>query len=390
MSTQLQSTWRSDPIEAPLSRWARDRIASASARAGVELDGPHAWDPKIHRPRALTRIMLHGTLGAGESYVDGDWDCAALDEMTARLLGGGIDRLLYRHPAWNAAQTVAARLVNHQSLRRARANVAAHYDLGNDLYAAMLGSTMAYSCGYWRHATTLDEAQRAKHDLVARKIGLKAGHRVLDIGCGWGAFARFAAERYGARVTGVTLSRPQAEQARARCAGLPVDIRVEDYRRVTGRFDRIVSIGMFEHVGPRNYRTFFETTARLLEPAGLQLLHTIGGQAAAETSDPWVDRYIFPGSVLPSAGQIARAVEGLFVIEDWQNFGADYDRTLMTWHRRLARAWPALDRYDARFRRLWRYYLLTCAGSFRARHNQLWQIVLSPAGVPGGYRRPAA
>jgi cyclopropane-fatty-acyl-phospholipid synthase len=329
---------------------------------------------------------LYGTLGAGESYVDGDWDCDALDEMTARLLAGGVERLLSRR-SWEAAQSVAARLFNHQSVRRSRESVAAHYDLGNELYAAMLGPTMTYSCAYWRGASTLDDAQDAKHDLVARKLGLRPGHRVLDIGCGWGAFARFAAERYGARVTGITLSARQAELARERCAGLPVAIHVRDYRGVTGTFDRIVSIGMFEHVGPRNYRTYFETTARLLASDGLQLLHTIGGPATTNLLDPWVNRYIFPNAILPSAAEIARALERLFVLEDWESFGADYDRTLLAWHRRLARAWPALDsRYDERFRRLWRYYLLTCAGSFRARHTQLWQIVLSPSGVPGGYR----
>jgi cyclopropane-fatty-acyl-phospholipid synthase len=386
MSSLLVSPRRLHPVDVPLSRWARDRIAAACAAAGVTLDGAHPWDPRIHRERALARILLHGTLGAGESYVDGDWDCDALDEMTARLLAGGVDRLL-SHRSWEAAQAVAARLFNHQSLRRSRRSVAAHYDLGNELYAAMLGPTMAYSCGYWRDASTLDEAQDAKHDLIARKLDLRTGHRVLDIGCGWGGFARFAAERYGASVTGITLSEPQAALARERCVGLPVNIFVRDYRAMTGAFDRIVSIGMFEHVGPRNYRTFFETTARLLAPGGLQLLHTIGGLVSSNVPDPWVHRYIFPNAILPSAAEIARAVERLFVIEDWENFGADYDATLMAWHRRLAQAWPALGgRYDERFRRLWRYYLLTCAGAFRARHTHVWQLVLSPAGVPGGYR----
>jgi len=255
----------------------------------------------------------------------------------------------------------------------------------------MLGPTMTYSCGYWRTASTLDEAQHAKHELIAQKLGLEPGQHVLDIGCGWGEFARFAAERYGAYVTGITLSAEQSQLARRRCAGLPVAIQVRDYRELRGRFDHIVSVGMFEHVGPRNYRTFFETAAGLLKPGGLLLLHTIGGLVSTDSTDPWIDRYVFPDAVLPSAAELTRAFEGTFVLEDWHSFGADYDRTLMTWQRRLARAWPALDRRDdGRFRRLWRYYLLTCAGSFRARHNQLWQLVLSPTGVPDGYRRPEA
>jgi cyclopropane-fatty-acyl-phospholipid synthase len=378
------------PVEAPLSRWARDHLAAACAGAGVELDGPNPWDPRIHRERALARILMHGTLGAGESYVDGDWDCDALDEMTARLLRGGVDRLLVSRPR-EVAHVVAARLFNHQNVRRARTSIAAHYDLGNDLYAAMLGPTMTYSCGYWRTASTLDEAQHAKHELIAQKLGLEPGQHVLDIGCGWGEFARFAAERYGAYVTGITLSAEQSQLARRRCAGLPVAIQVRDYRELRGRFDHIVSVGMFEHVGPRNYRTFFETAAGLLKPGGLLLLHTIGGLVSTDSTDPWIDRYVFPDAVLTSAAELTRAFEGTFVLEDWHSFGADYDRTLMAWQRRLARAWPALDRRDdGRFRRLWRYYLLTCAGSFRARHNQLWQLVLSPTGVPDGYRRPEA
>jgi len=388
MSSLLDSVRMPQSVAAPLSRWARERLDGALAGAGVQLDGPNPWDPQIHDERALVRILASGTLGAGESYVDGDWDCDALDELTARLLSADVARLL-SHPSRDATHAVAARLFNHQSARRARSSIAAHYDLGNELYEAMLGPTMAYSCGYWRRATTLDDAQDAKHELIARKIGLEPGHRLLDIGCGWGAFSKFAAERYGARVTGITLSAPQAEIARTRCRGLPVDIRLQDYRDVDGAFDRIVSIGMFEHVGPRNYRTYFETTAQLLAAGGLQLLHSIGGLASTATADPWIDRYIFPNAVLPSAAEVARAFEGLFVLEDWHSFGADYDRTLMAWNRRLARAWPALDgRHDVHFRRLWRYYLLTCAGAFRARHNQLWQLVLSPAGVAGGYRRP--
>jgi len=248
---------------------------------------------------------------------------------------------------------------------------------------------MAYSCGYWRAASTLDEAQDAKHELIAHKIGLAPGMTVLDIGSGWGAFARFAAGRYGARVTGVTLSPAQAAFAREHCRGLPVAIHEQDYREIVGRFDRVVSIGMFEHVGPRNHRRFFEQAARCLKPHGLLLLHTIGSLRSTRTGDPWIDRFIFPNGVLPSAAQIARAAEGVFVVEDWHNFGADYDRTLMAWHANLERAWPHLPRgEDHRFRRLWRYYLLTCAGSFRARVNQLWQLVLSPSGVTGGYRRP--
>jgi cyclopropane-fatty-acyl-phospholipid synthase len=279
------------------------------------------------------------------------------------------------------------RFANPQSTRRAAANGRAHYDRGNSLYEAMLGPTMVYSCAYWRSAQTLEEAQRAKLELICRKIQLRPGLRVLDIGCGWGAFACHAAQQ-GASVVGITVSPAQADHARARCRGLPVEIRLEDYRSLAGRFDRVVSIGMFEHVGPQNYRTYMSVVRRCLAEDGIFLLHTIGGRLGAHHGERWLDRYIFPGAVLPSAQQIAGAAEGLLVLEDWHNFGAYYDRTLLTWWQNFERAWPSLRKhYDDRFYRMWRYYLLSCAGTFRARWNQLWQLVFSREGLPGGYRR---
>jgi cyclopropane-fatty-acyl-phospholipid synthase len=367
------------------------RLNDLLAPAGVVLNGSNPWDPQIHRTSAVIRTLFHGTLGAGESYVDGDWDCDALDVFTARLLGAEADRPLAWRSLTAIVNELVARVTNPQTRDRSKTGVSSHYDIGNDLYAAMLGPTMTYSCGYWAHSSTLDAAQRAKHDLVCRKLGLRAGQQVLDIGCGWGGFAEHAAAHYGVTVTGITISSEQAKLARLRCAGLPVSIHEVDYRDVTGAFDRVVSIGMFEHVGPNNYATYFDAMRRLVHSDGLCLLHTIGGLASTRSSDAWIAKYIFPGAVLPSAAEITRAAEGRFVIEDWDNFGADYDRTLMAWHARFNDAWPALsNRYGERFGRLFRYYLLTCAGTFRARRNQVWQIVLSPHGVPGGYSRTAA
>lgn len=355
--------------------------------ADVRIDGPRPWDPRIVRPRALLRIVAGGNLGAGESYVDGDWECAALDELVSRVMSTRTDESPVLRSLSSLAEAVG-RVKNRQTRARARGSVIAHYDRGDSLYEAMLDRSMTYSCGYWREASTLEDAQDAKHDLVCRKLGLEAGMRVLDIGCGWGAFARFAAERHRVQVVGVSVSPSQVDVARRRCAGLPVDIQLRDYREITGRFDRVVSIGMFEHVGPKNYRVFFETVRRTLDPHGLLLLHTIGHLGSGTTSDPWVDRYIFPNAVLPSASQITAAAEDRFVLEDWHNFGTDYERTLLAWHERFEAAWPSLRAtHDERFHRMWRYYLLGCAGTFRARRNQLWQIVFSPRGVPGGYRR---
>ena len=210
---------------------------------------------------------------------------------------------------------------------------------------------------------------------------------MLDIGCGWGSFAKFAAEKYGAHVTGITISKEQAALARERCKGLPVDIRVEDYRDTTGQFDHIVSLGMFEHVGPKNYGTYFAKARSLLKKDGLFLLHSIGWISSGNMTDPWIHKYIFPNGALPSVAQVGRAIEGRFVMEDWHNFGADYDKTLTAWYQNFDRTWPEIkDKYSERFYRMWRFYLLSCAATFRARQSQLWQVVLSPHGVPGGYR----
>jgi cyclopropane-fatty-acyl-phospholipid synthase len=362
----------------------RRALAELLARAGVTVDGGEPWDIRVHDERMFRRVLAQGTLGAGESYMDGWWDCDRLDEMMYRIFGARIDSQL---PSLRQVLAgLRARLLNPQTPRRSFTVGEQHYDIGDDLYERMLDARMIYSCAYWRVARDLEAAQEAKLDLVCRKLGLRAGMRVLDIGCGWGGAAQFAAQRYGVNVTGITISRHQAEAARQRCRGLPVNILLEDYRSLTGQFDRIFSLGMFEHVGVRNYDTFFQTARRLLVPDGLFLLHTIGSNESVTANDPWVERYIFRNSMLPSMAQITQAADGLWVIEDWHGFGVDYDRTLLAWYERFERRWPELaEKYGERFRRMWRFWLLGSAASFRARRTQLWQIVMSPYGVPGGY-----
>ncbi len=373
------------------------RVVALMAQAGVQPDGPADHDPQIHDPRFYRRALLEGSLGLGESYMDGWWDVAWLDGMLYRLLSARVDERVHGMEAY--IDDIRAWLLNLQSSRRARAVGERHYDLGNDLFEAMLGKRMVYSCGYWHEAGDLDAAQEAKLDLVCRKLGLEPGMRVLDIGCGWGEALKFAAERYGVEGVGVTISREQAEHARRLCAGLPVEIRLQDYRELDGvgqdsLFDRVFSIGMFEHVGAKNYRTYFEVAQRCLRDdpgtgGGLFLLHCIGGNVSVQHTDPWIARYIFPNSMLPSIQQIATAGEGLFVVEDWHNFGTDYDLTLQAWRSNIEGAWNRLpSRYDRRFRRMWRFYLAASMALFRARRAQLWQVVLSPRGVPGGYVAP--
>ena len=365
----------------------RARLSSLLERADVHLDGDRPWDLQVRNPRMFARVLADGSLGLGESYMDGDWDTRSLDQLLARLLAARLDRqVLGWRDYWAALR---AWLINVQSRRRAYVVGERHYDLGNDLYQLMLGKRLVYSCGYWRKATNLDEAQEAKLDLACRKLELAPGQRLLDIGCGWGEALKFAAERYGVRGIGLTISSEQADYARELCRGLPIEIRMQDYREFNEPVDRILSIGMFEHVGVRNYRRFFELAAGCLPADGLMLLHSIGTNVSTNHTDPWIERYIFPNSMLPSAAQITAASEGLFVLEDWHNFGTDYDRTLQAWRDNVEAGWDRLPaRYDERFRRMWRYYLAASMAAFRVRNIQLWQIVLSPHGRPGGYVAP--
>ena len=363
---------------------AQARIAQLLRSAHVEIDGDAPTDLQVHNPRFYARVLEHGSLGLGEAYMDGWWDAEDLDGLLFLLLNARLDERL--SGVEDIALFLRAKLVNLQRGRRAWEVGASHYDLGNDLFAAMLGKHMVYSCGYWKNAHNLDEAQHAKLDLVCRKLHLQPGMRVLDIGCGWGEALRYAAQTYGVSGVGVTISQEQAQYARELCAGLPVEILVQDYRALQGRFDRVWSIGMFEHVGAKNYRTYFDLQQRCLRDDGLALLHTIGSNVTTNHTDPWIEKYIFPNSMLPSAAQIGAAYENLCVLEDWHGFGPYYDYTLMAWLRNFERAWPQLRlSYGERFHRMWRFYLCSSAAVFRARRDQLWQIVFSPRGAPGGY-----
>lgn len=364
----------------------RDTVQGLLDEADVRIDGDRPWDIQVHESQFYRRVLSGGSIALGESYVDGWWDCEALDRFFYRILRAHIPEKA--RTSWKTwAYGLRARLFNLQSRSRAEQVGKEHYDLGNDLFERMLDPRMVYSCGYWREADTLAEAQTAKLDLACRKLGLEPGMRVLDIGCGWGSFAKYAAKAYGVEVLGITISEEQRKLASERTEGLDVEIRFQDYRELEETFDRIVSIGMFEHVGYKNYPTYMEVVRRCLAEDGLSLLHTIGSRTSEKSGDPWMEKYIFPNGMLPSVRQIADASEGKLVVEDWHNFGVDYDRTLMAWYENFLEHWDELDdEYGERFYRMWVYNLLMNAGAFRARWNQLWQIVLSVDGVEGGYR----
>lgn len=384
--TNGRDTTRSD------SSRVQTMLADLLALADVRINGQRPWDLHVRDPRAPGRILGFGNLGLGESYMAGWVDISAVDQFIERVMRAHLDTNPAVGRSWSLIRhAIAARLLNRQSPVRAWAVGQRHYDLGNDFYRDMLDARMTYTCGYWATGvTTLDEAQEAKLDLICRKLDLQPGQRILDIGCGWGSFMRFAAERYGVSCVGVTISKEQAEYGRRLCAGLPVEFRLQDYRDLHESFDHIVSVGMFEHVGRKNYARYMDVARRCLKPDGLFLLHTITGDSSNSAPDPWIDKYIFPNGETPSFRQIAEATEGRFVIEDVHNFGTDYDRTLMAWHDNFTQAWPKYrSEYGDTFERMWRYYLLSCAGAFRSRQLNLLQCVLSPSGVRGGYRRPA-
>ena len=349
------------------------------AATGVTINGHAPWDIQVYEESVYRDVLTKGTLGLGQAFIEGRWDCTRLDEFFHRVMRADIDEKM----GGMAKLTLLGEVIRHtlfnlQAPHRAYQVAQQHYDIGNDVFEAMLDSSMSYSCGYWQHANTLEEAQFNKLDMICRKLDLQPDDKVLEIGCGWGGLARHMAQHYGAQVVGITVSVEQQAFARARCAGLPVDIQLKDYRELHGQFDKIVSVGMFEHVGPKNYETYFATAHRLLKENGLFLLHTIGNHKTALHTDAWIDRHIFPNGKLPSASEITQAIEQKFLIEDWHNFGPDYDRTLMAWWDKFNRAWPELQfKYDESFYRMWKYYLMCCAGYFRARQGQLWQLVLS-------------
>jgi len=371
----------------------KEVIQSLLSEAQITLNGSGETDIQVNNSGFYNRVLREGVLGFGESYMDGWWEVQKPDDLFYRLINASLHEKV---KSWKiVTHILKAKIFNSGKQSKAFEVGEKHYDIGNSLFQKMLDKRMAYSCGYWKEAKNLDEAQEAKLDLICRKLNLQPGMKVLDVGCGWGSFCKYAAEKYDVDVVGITISKEQAELAKENCKGLKVEIKLQDYRELNTKtlsnsgnlFDRVVSVGMFEHVGYKNYRVFMEIIHQSLKDDGLFLLHTIGANKSMIATDPWTHKYIFPNSMLPSIKQIGASIEQLFVMEDWHNFGHDYDKTLMAWFENFDRSWDELKPdYDERFYRMWKYYLLSCAGSFRAGKNQLWQIVLSKNGVPNGYQ----
>ncbi len=363
-------------------------VKTMLSKAGVAVGGPNPWDVVVHDSRFYGRVLRQRNLGLGEAYMDGWWDCPRLDEFFCRVLKSRLDVAVKGGPAY-LALLLPGVFFNLQSKARAGIIAKRHYDLDNDLFLSFLDPYNQYSCAFFSGTDDLGEAQRKKLELICRKTALKSTDHLLDIGCGWGGFAKYASENYACTTTAVNISRKQIRYAKQFCRDLPVRFLKCDYRDIRGAFDKIVSVGMFEHVGWNNYRTFMQVAHRCLKDGGIFLLQTIGGNESTRSCDPWVARYIFPNGMLPSMAQISRSVEGLFTVEDWHNLGPHYDKTLMAWNQNFQNAWPRLKtRHDEGFKRMWEYYLLSCAGAFRARSIHVWQIVLTKYGTDQPACRP--
>jgi len=353
-------------------------------RAGVEINGSTPWGIQVHNEKLWDRVISQRQLGLAEAYIDGWWDCNAIDVMLTKLLES--DVLGQLRPSFAlAGHAIKSTVLNRQTKSRAAKNAKHHYNIGNDLYERMLDPEMVYSCGYWKNESDLASAQIAKLDLICKKLHLEPGMRILDIGCGWGGFLRHAVKNYGVIGVGISPAENQIKIAKDRQGNLNIEYLQQDYRDLTGKFDRIVSIGMMEHVGPKNLQTFFNKCIDLLTPNGVMLHHTISSNVSKLVTDPFFDRYIFPGGVLPSLAQIADATENKLAIEDVHNFGPFYDLTLLEWHKNINAKWHEIPKYDERFKRMWNYYLLSSAAGFRSRHLQLLQIVFRSHSAHGIY-----
>ncbi len=354
--------------------FAKRRVEGFLRNADIEIGGSRPGDIAINDERVFRDFILRGSLGAGESYMRGWWDARNLDVFFEKAIRGGMDRKLGSLGYF--LYEVQARLLNMQSKGRAKMVGETHYDLDPDMYEAMLGPTMAYTSGIWEEVETLDAAQNAKLERISKYLAITPGMKILDIGCGWGTFLKYAGER-GAKVHGITISTPQAKYARNFTKGLPVSVEVEDYRDITSSYDAVVSIEMIEAVGHKNTRRYFECVRKVLPKGGRFMLQAIVGERTEATADPWLHKYIFPNGVLPSFSLIAKDIEGLFSMVDVKDFGLSYDKTLMAWMGNFEKAWPKFEtRHGEKFHRMWTYYLMLCAGSFRAKKNTVMQILL--------------
>jgi cyclopropane-fatty-acyl-phospholipid synthase len=373
-----------------MKKLAEKLVTDIFNQGGISLNGPNPWDIQIRDSRFFNRVLTGGSLGFGESYMDGDWDVAQLDALIRRILRIKATRkpIVTLNRTWH---DLKSRLMNLQSRSGSMAIIDAHYDLDHRLYQHFLGPYNQYTCCFFNQATSLEAAEIEKLEMICNKLDLREGDKVLDIGCGWGGFSRYAAETRGCQVTGISISKEQIAYAKEFTAGLPVEIINTDYRDLpklydSRHFDKVVIIGMIEHVGYKNYQRLFEIVHELLNDNGLLLLHTIGNTRKTTVADPWIEKYIFRNSMLPSMSQLTNSTEDLFVIQDWENYGHYYAPTLAAWQSNFEKNWDKIraietrNQFDERFRRMFNYYFLSCQAGFETEHILLWHMVMSKQG----------
>lgn len=369
--------------------FSNEILVKKLAELGVTVGGDSDVDIHINDKYLFVKLYFGRSLALGETYMDRGWEANNLYAFASKMFNSDLAHFFSKRSFGDYWRDISARVRNLQNIVRARQVVKQHYNINDDIYDVMLDESMAYTCGYWPHADNLAMAQVAKANLVCQKLGLESEDKTLDVGCGWGGFADFAARKYGAEVVGVTLSSKQANIAKERTKNLPVEIRTQDYREIHEEnvYDKVTSIGMLEHVGVKNYDEFFRIIHRAIKSDGLFLLHNIGSPTPVFRANPWVDKYIFPNGVAPSLSQFIAHAEKYFRVEDVHNFGADYVPTLKAWWENFDNNWKGnLEKnYSERFYRMWQFYLLGFAAAFESRYLQLFQAVLSPKGVHGGY-----
>lgn len=363
------------------------RVRKLLNEAEIEINGNNQGDIHVHNPKLYSRVMAGGSLALGESYMDGWWDSDRLDVFFTKLLQSNIQDKVQSDPATILAG-LHARIFNSQQGNKAFEIGKRHYDMGNALFERMLGKTMAYSCAFFDGVKDLDHAQTNKINTSLNKLHAKPGMTLLDIGCGWGSIIHQAASTYKLDATGITVSHEQKEWSNRAIAADNLEgsarVKYQKWQDLPSdqQYDRIISIGAFEHFGYKNYKSFFEKVRSVLKDDGIFLLHTIGGLTPVHANEPWLEKYIFPHSMLPAMSQISKASTGVLAMKHVEEKGRNYDPTLMAWYTNLDKNWEEIRKtdpshYDTRFRRMMDYYLLMCAGTFRSGKNQVWQIIFT-------------
>ncbi len=364
----------------------KNAIEDLLSHTDIQINGTRPWDIQVKNKNLYKRVLQEGSLGLGEAYMEDWWECQQLDAFFYHLFRAQLEKKIKVNLKLKWL-ILKARLFNTQTKTKAKKSIAHHYDIGNGLYKKMLDPLMIYSCGYWKDADNLKQAQEDKLELICRKLKLQEGHKVLDIGCGWGGFAYYCAKNYNVKVTGITISKEQFLLAKERCKDLPVEIRLQDYRDLDEKYDRIVSIGMLEHVGFKNYKPYMQIVEKNLKSNGICLLHFIGNNVSEYTTDPWINKYIFPEGLVPSMAQISKAMEKKLILQDVHNFGPYYDKTLMAWYHNFKKAWQEIQtEHTETFYRMWEFYLCSAAASFRAKRLQLYQLVATRQEFPFVYQ----